>query len=253
MQGLAYDGTMDGLLSAVFYCYEYRLGEVKIRPAAFFQHTLFGNTVTVLTEEAKSARVWDGLKNKLSKTGLANFYRAFLSEESGIEDHLLAYCRHAFASKHLIDSDFSHPAVMHVSQLSKKVYREKHRMEAFVRFQLTADNMYYSAIEPDFNVLPLIEPHFKNRYADQRWLIYDVKRKYALYYDLQSVAIVELRFSEGLSNSDIGLVTHENEALYQQLWQRYFKSVNIEARKNLKLHLKEMPRRYWRRMVEKMG
>ena len=44
---------------------------------------------------------------------------------------------------------------------------------------------------------------------------------------------------------------NEEEELYQQLWQQYFSSVNIVARKNMKLHIQHMPRRYWRYLVEK--
>ena len=58
-------------------------------------------------------------------------------------------------------------------------------MEAFVRFQLTKDGLYYCIIQPDYNVLPLISNHFEKRYADQRWLIYDSRRKYGIYYDLK--------------------------------------------------------------------
>lgn len=45
--------------------------------------------------------------------------------------------------------------VLKVAQTAKKVGRKKHRMEAFVRFQLTKDNIYFVNIEPNFNVLPL--------------------------------------------------------------------------------------------------
>jgi probable DNA metabolism protein len=48
-------------------------------------------------------------------------------------------------------------------------------MEAFVRFKKCQDGLFLSLVQPDFNVLPLIERHFRNRYQDQRWLIYDEK------------------------------------------------------------------------------
>jgi probable DNA metabolism protein len=123
-------------------------------------------------------------------------------------------------------------------QTAKKVRREKHRMEAFIRFQLTKDNLYYAICQPDFNVLPLIEKHFRTRYADQRWLIYDALRKYGIYYDLEKVERVEINFNEDTSNGhDISNIYDDNEELYQTLWQQYFKSVNIVARKNTRLHI----------------
>ena len=248
---LVYDGSMEGFLSAVFHVYEYKLADVQVRPASSSQDNLFGQTMIVISDPSKAERVWKGLSERLSSNGLQQFYRSFLSELPALEDHLLQYCRYLFSSKNQVDSDFTNPSVLLINQLAKKVYREKHRMEAFVRFQLTADNIYYAVIEPDFNVLPLLSKHFRDRYADQRWIIYDSKRKYALYYDLDIVSTVEIDFNEQVSENNIQTITHENEGLYQRLWQRYFQSVNIEARKNLKLHIRHMPKRYWRKLTEK--
>ncbi|KAA9213958.1 DUF4130 domain-containing protein, partial [Acinetobacter baumannii] len=35
-------------------------------------------------------------------------------------------------------------------------------------------------------------------------------------------------------------------------WKDYFNSVNISARKNIKLHIQYVPKRYWRYMNEKL-
>jgi probable DNA metabolism protein len=130
------------------------------------------------------------------------------------------------------------------------VEREKHRMEAFVRFQLTRDNLFYAIVQPDFNVLPLIQSHFKSRYADQRWMIYDIQRKYGIYYDLAEVTEVQIMFSD-LKTTDPASIYDEKETMYQELWKQYFSSVNIKARKNTKLHIQHMPKRYWKHLTEK--
>jgi len=95
----------------------------------------------------------------------------------------------------------------------------------------------------------LIAIHFKERYADQRWLIYDCRRKYGLYYDLKEIAEVTIDFNENTSESNN--VYDEEEKLYQELWKQCFNYVNIKARKNIKLHIQHVPRRYWRWLVEK--
>ena len=41
------------------------------------------------------------------------------------------------------------------------------------------------------------------------------------------------------------------ETDYQELWKAYFKSVDIPERRNLKLHLQHVPKRYWKYLVEK--
>ena len=167
-----------------------------------------------------------------------------------IDNVIFRYIQYSLQSSFTIENDYSNADVLMIQQTSKKVHREKHRMEAFVRFKLTADNLYYATIQPDYNVLPLICKHFKERYADQRWLIYDVQHKYGLYYDLQTVEEITLDFSDTMST---GSIFNEEEEIYQQLWQVYFSNVNIKARKNLKLHIQHVQKRYWRYLTEKQA
>lgn len=74
----------------------------------------------------------------------------------------------------------------------KQVGREKHRMEAFVRFKRPKMDCFSVWSNRDFNVLPIISRHFKERYQDQRWLIYDEQRQYGIYYDLNDVHQIEM-------------------------------------------------------------
>lgn len=252
MHALLYDGSFDGFLSAVFDVYYYKFEAPHIVKEAYFNGNVFAKNHTVQTDQAHSARVWNGLAKKVSPDALKQVYKTFLSHLPNIENVLLQYIQYAFRSTASIETDFGAAAVLVVQQTAKKVHREKHRMEAFVRFQQTADNLYFSIIEPDFDVLPLITAHFRDRYTDQRWLIWDGKRRYGIYWDLKEVTIVQIAFEPAVGGGkDISLVYDESEALYQQLWQQYFKSVNIAARKNTKLHIQHMPVRYWKYLPEK--
>jgi len=252
MQTLIYDGSFEGLLCAVFDVYEYKFAEVYICTQEHFKGNIFEKIHHANNDAAHAKRVLRGLEKKLSAEALKQLYFTFLSEVEGIENVLLQYMQYVFSSADAIEKDYSHPAVITVVQTAKKVWREKHRMEAFVRFQKTADDLYYAVIEPDYNVLPLLVAHFQARYADQQWLIYDARRKQGLYYNLKTVEEVTLHFSEQMQQGKaVAAVYDEQENMYQQLWQQYFKSVNIVARKNTKLHIQHMPRRYWRYLTEK--
>lgn len=252
MQPVVYDGSFEGWLCAVFDVYYYKFTDVAVYPQHTFQDSLFKESHIVKNNQAHAKRVWDGLEKKLSADALGQIHRTFLSELPGIETILLQYVQYAFAATSSMEMDYSHPAVLGVTKTAKKVWKEKHRMEAFVRFQRTKDDLYYSIVEPDYNVLPIISKHFEDRYADQRWLIYDAKRSYGIYYNLYRVSQVEMNFAEGTNKGkDVGLLYDDQENIYQQLWQQYFKSVNIAARKNTKLHIQHMPVRYWKHMIEK--
>ena len=248
---LVYDGTFDGFLTCVFQVYDLKLKQVSIQRKSLAQESLFGSMEEVLTDQEKSDRVWRGIKKKTSATGSSRLYYAFLSEQEQIENLLLRYIQAALKSTLPIDSDFADQDVLKVTQIAKSVGREKHRMEAFVRFRLTKDDMYFATIEPDFDVLPLISIHFKRRYADQKWVIYDLKRNYGLYYDLEKVDIINLSLPEDFdATKTSGDFFATEELEFQTLWQDYFESTNITSRKNMKLHVRHVPKRYWKYLSE---
>jgi probable DNA metabolism protein len=254
MTVVVYNGSYEGFLTAVFEIYEFKFADIvfaKNIPDAGF---LFAEQHTVTSDEVKSKRVLKGLQKKLSPNGLQNVYLAFLSEQQGIEQIVFRFIQYVLATDRNVEQDFGNTIVNDFNKAVKICIRESHRMKAFVRFQLTKDNLYYALVEPDCDVLPLIQNHFKNRYADQQWLIYDAKRRYGIYYDLHNVATVEMHF-DALSNASPlnAKLFDEGEEFYQQLWRRYFSSVNIESRKNMKLHLQHMPRRYWKHLTEKIS
>lgn len=249
---LIYDGSFEGFLSCVFYVFEYNLNDVTIQHESVVQNGLFSENETVVTDKEKSDRVWKGLKKKASALSTTKIYYAFLSEQLGVENILLDYIQYIFKSKEKVDTDFTYASALKTSQIAKSVGREKHRMEAFVRFRLTKDAIYFASIAPDFNVLPLISKHFKRRYADQKWVIYDIKRQYGLYYDLQKLAFISMEFPSDFdfskTNEDYFA---EEEFEFQNLWQNYFNSTNIKERKNMKLHIRHIPKRYWKYLSEK--
>ncbi len=232
--------------------YEQKLAIVEIVPAGEEQNQLFSETQDVVTEEQKALRVMKGLKTKVSRNGMTKIKWAFLSESPGIEMKLYDMCRYIFSSRQKVDTDYSHPSVLHITNIAKQVGREKHRMEAFVRFRLTKDDIYFAIIEPDFNVLPIIIKHFKSRYADQKWLIYDLKRKYGAYYDLNKTEYVSMELPEDIGISGGNLEYFDpGEIYFQKLWKEYFDSTNIKSRVNMRLHVQHVPKRYWKYLSEK--
>lgn len=247
---VTYDGTFAGLFTAVFEIYEYKISQPHITRMAACTGSLFGKNHVVATDEGKAGRVYQKLQSVISNKTVKQLYDVYLSELKDIDNVLFRYIQYALKSKFVIENDYGNADVLTIQQVSRKVHREKHRMEAFIRFALCKDGLYYAVIQPDYNVLPLISKHFKDRYADQRWLIYDAQRKYGLYYDLHTIEEVSIDFKMA-DSPDTALIYDEDETLYQQLWQQYFSSVNISTRKNMKLHIMHMPKRYWKWLVEK--
>ncbi len=247
-----FDGTFEGLLTAVFEFYEHRPTVATLVSRCHYEPTLLDDVVDVVSDEVRAKRVWAGLCKKLRPDWQQRFYKAFLSETAEGFRHLFDFARYIFDSPPGAEANFGNPAVTAVTRLDKSVNRERHRMKAFIRFQQMEDGVFYAPIEPDFNVLPLISKFFKDRYADQPWIIYDVRRKYGLYYNLHSVEEICFELEPAIISQDsVPDILNEKEALYSMLWKEYFKSTNIEARKNMKLHIRHVPKRYWRFLTEK--
>ena len=248
---LIYDGSFEGLLSAIFEYYDLGLRSATVRPRGNNTGLLFGEEILVTTDQKKAERVWQGLKRKAGSAGARSVFKSYLSELPGIDDQILEYVKLVFSTSGNAAQDYSNPLVLKIANTVKKVDREKHRMDAFVRFRLTKDNIYVAAIEPDFNVLPLNAKHFKQRYADQPWMIFDLKRHYGIFYDLSVVRTIALQDWGKVKNGLADELLAPSEIAFTDLWKQYFKSSNIKARRNSTLHLRHVPRRYWKYLGEK--
>ena len=247
-----YDGTFEGLLTVLFSIYESKSPPNSIQPEGTAQVGLFAQPAHRETDEARAARVWDGLLRTMDPEARARLYHVFLSEDADRELLIFRYVDLALRAAQDIAENYANADVRRVQRLAQMMFREKHRMEAFVRFEKTQDELFHATIEPDMDVLPLIAAHFTKRYADQRWLIYDRRRHYGLYYDLTRTDVVRFENAAGAKSSTVSAtVLDEREPLFRLLWQTYFDHVNIPERKNLKLHRRHMPLRYWKYLSEK--
>ena len=248
---LSYDSTFEGFLTAVFEIYEFKYVNPKIIKKQDVQQNLFAEAIEIFSNEEKSDRVIKKLEKQLGRDGIKCLLHAFLSEIETVEHDLYHVIDYAVQnSAHNIMKDFGHDAVLKIIKLTKSVGREKHRMEDFIRFELLKDGVFFAKIDPDFDVLMLIIPHFKNRYQDQKWIIYDLRRKYGVYYDLKTTTIITLDLDIKLldKNNDLYAASEIN---YQKLWSEYFDHTNIKERKNTKLHVQHVPKRYWKYLTEK--
>ncbi len=246
-----YDSTFPGLLTVVFTSYAEKWKPDQITPKKRYCPGLFSAPYEVHTDEIKAKRVAKKLQC-INPSFLQLLYRVFLSEDRLREMLIYRLIQLALTKPESVKGDFRNPDLLRAKELNKQIGREVHRMHAFVRFQHTKDDLWFAAIAPDFDVMPLIGEHFEKRYADQQWLIYDTTRRYGLHYDLEKTRFVELdiektAYPEKLTPAQL----HAEEDSYQDLWRTYFQSVNITARNNLKLHLRHLPRRYWRFLTEK--
>ena len=253
-----FDGTMDGLLTAVFDAYALHEQPEQLLKSGDALPLFCEHLYHVTTDEEKARRVWTGLEKHLPREAMKLISVSWLSELPELPTPLFLYIYKVFRQGD-ISHNFADDDVLSVIDIAHSVLHEQLRMKQFIRFQKAKDGTYLAVVSPDHNVLPLITDHFSDRFNDQPWLIYDAKRHYGFYYDgkaapirvtFEDEAAVPFNLNNGKLNAEV--LSHDDQ-LFQDLWRTYFKAICIRERLNPKKQLSDMPRRYWKYMTEKNG
>lgn len=248
-----YDKTFDGLLSCVFFAYEQKKFPDLILSDSDQPSLFVDEQYHVNTEKEKSLRVWKALEKKLSGSAQRMMFCVWLSELPGMEMLLFRYIRKNIDHPLGVEMNFGDDDVLRVKEIAQQVAKEAEHLRQFIRFQETADGIYFAPVAPRHNVLSLIAPHFQGRYGGQPWIIYDTGRNTGIYFDTGTLQ--EICFSpETLAGLKPGKLDDEKlspgEAFFQHMWKEYFRSTTIKERINPKLQRRHMPQRYWKYLTE---
>jgi len=247
-----YDKTYDGLLSAVFDAFSMKTFPERLLQYGENPHLFADTTHTVVSNEEHAGRVWKGLQQKLQKKACNMLTHVWLSELKGSDELLFRYICKLFATEEKFQFNFGDDDVLEVQKIARKVAHEAHYLVQFVRFQKAADNIFFAPVRPQYNALPLAIRHFTDRFADQQWVIYDLKRKYGYYYDLHTTQEITFNDDDHLLSGKLDeTLMAEDEKQFQELWKNYFKAMTIKERINPRLHKKNMPVRFWHLLTEK--
>ncbi len=238
-----YDGTFEGLLTCIFYSYPSKL-EVKITKTKNYLPNLISSPIEIQTEMDKFHRVYSSIRDKLSYNTLKTIYYLYLSDVNDIETLIFKYIKLCYSYGNNINLAKNNEIISLVDIYSRRVSLEGHRFTGFVRFKKIQTDLYYSCIEPDHNILPIISSHFIERFSDQNFIIHDIKREVALIYNKSTSTMVD--FSKDESRKLLSYSSDE----FEFLWKTFYNSVNIKERENSKLQKMHMPTRHWHNLTE---
>jgi probable DNA metabolism protein len=249
-----YDGSFEGFLTVVFEAFNTKGDPVAIISVRRNVQLPLGDSFPIRSDKKKAQRVWAGLEKRTSPKNARLVQVAFLAQEPQTEMLLWRYLKKIFTIEvsgffqNMLDED-----VFGLVQMARRVKHEVHRFHGFVRFQETADGLYFAAIDPDHDIVRLLTSHFRARFAGQVWVIYDTKRNHGVYYDTQTVMDIVIDYP-GFDEKTGALGTHIrsiDQDHYSQLWKAYYDSINIIERQNHRQMKRAMPQRYWKYLPEK--
>lgn len=239
-----FDGTKNGLLTCIFESfYDRRIPDDVTTECV--QCGLLDEIVTIKTDNEKAERVYKCLKNCKTKYLVSDFNLTFRSGEKKRFKVLFDYLNVAISNKNIdVSKAFALPEIQAFTDLKNRIYTETHRFKGFLRFMETEKGFYYACYEPDNDITELLVPHFTAR-LQSPFIIHDIKRNILALCDGKRYKILD-----GGDNG-VTVFMSESEEIFLDLWQQYYKSINIEERKNLRQMRNYMPERYWKNLSEK--
>lgn len=243
-----YDGSYEGLLTALYRAFKKREIPVKILSSSEFREDLFYKKVKIETDAEEVEFFSEQITENISAQALNNIFHCYLSQAEKMELYIFRYLFTGFKTGEKVDEFLTRDYVRRVQDLAHKVRHESHRLKGLIRLQKAADGKYYAAVEPDYRTLILLAPHFKNRFSTMDWIIHDKKRGRAIIYSAaeREWLLIDLdkEFKPELS---------QKEEMVQDLWRSYFSAASIKNRKNRKVQQQFMPKKYWKHLIENPG
>ena len=82
--------------------------------------------------------------------------------------------------------------------------------------------------------------HFKRRLVNEKFVIADIVRNKAVIYNGERGNFFDFEMSEDMKTDDS----------YIDLWLSFYDAVAIDERKNEKLRMQNMPKKYWKNLPE---
>lgn len=237
-----YDGTLEGFLTVVFLCFKEKILPKLIIEEKKYIINLFENYKNIETDYKKADRVINGIK-KISEYSLYNVYTSFLSNKENKENMILEYIINLFSFGEKVNYMRNINAILEVENMTRTVKREAHRFKGFVRFTELDNNILYSKIEPDNDVIEIVSNHFKNRLKNEYWIIQDTKHNKLSLYNKKEIMIIH---TDNLIEDNLKI----KESEYEKLWMCFYENINIKERKNLRCQRNFMPKKYWKNILE---
>lgn len=236
-----YDGTFAGFLTCVFESYARRelpmifSGPEEVRLSMYPERT-------IETSKGQALRVYQGIANNISPAAQRLAALGFLTCLPEREQVIYQFLRLGFAKGGQVTHWLTDGRVAVLDQAVRHLTHEAHQYQGFVRFS-DFDGLLAGEIEPKNRVLPLLRPHFCDRFSNETFFLYDRTHQEALLYQPGRWAIAPMKEFR-MARPD------QREREYRRMWKAFYDTIAIRERENPKLRRSNMPKRYWSQLTE---
>lgn len=232
-----YDGSIEGLFTVIFNAYKV-LEEVDTITKRSQQMDFIKDRIKCTTELDKARRVKNSIIKNFSYSFYDSIVKVFASssdkKEIAIAKTLKKLYVNGFYYLESADED-----VIQFRDLLKRVSGEIHSFKGLLRFD-EKEGILFAKFEPQNDILFFIYRHFKSRLVNEKFVIADLRRDKAVIYNGERGEFFKFEMDENLKSEDA----------YVDLWLSFYDAVAIDERKNEKLRMQNMPKKYWKNLPE---
>ena len=238
-----YDGSYQGFLCCVAQCFFHKKLPQGVQLLDEPQGTLFG-VQAVESDPELARRVEDSVREKISPAALGMVQQGFLTCMEEKELHLIRFILKGYRHGARVTRMSVDPDVHAIDKALLYLKNEAHYHVEFMRFS-DCGGFLASMITPNNTVLPLVAPHFCERFNAENLMIFD--KSHGMGFIYQSGGRKRQFFrADSLDLPE----PSEEETRFRDLWKLFYDTIAVEGRINPKLRRGNMPMRYWQNMTE---
>ena len=239
MKIIVYDGTFEGFLTVIFTQYK-EIFKIKIESEK--DQISFLDQKYIKTDFEKAKRVEDSIKKNISKEFYYDIKIAFKSDYKNKDTIIARLIKLSFLKGEKITKSTNKYAIA-FNKMVKNYSREAHTFKGLLRFKEIQEGFLFAKYESHNDILEDLSRHFLQRMPKEKFVIYDKNRNKAfvsIYGNFEVVEILNLDIKES-----------KKEEFFQNLWIGFYDAIAIKERKNKKLMIENMPKKYWKYLPEK--
>lgn len=239
MKIIVYDGTFEGFLTVIFTQYK-EIFKIKIERGK--DQISFLDQKYIKTDFEKAKRVEDSIKKNISKDFFCDIKIALKSDYKNKDTIIARLIKLSFLKGEKITKSTNEYAIA-FNKMIKNYGREAHAFMGLLRFKEIQEGFLFAKYESHNDILEDLSRHFLQRMPKEKFVIYDKNRNKAfvsIYGNFEVVEILNLDIKES-----------KKEEFFQNLWIGFYDAIAIKERKNKKLMIENMPKKYWKYLPEK--
>ena len=263
---LVFDGSLEGLLSAIFFAYSQHIHPSDVVEAKGLQPRLGQKVFEVPTNIEAALRVQKGICLRCGPAIFEALKYSSLADDPAVGTIIYRFIRYAFEKNKVLDcsdcsqkmkcgglcrrtqkrsalNDSTHPSVAPFIAANRSVANERQKLMQFLRFEHMEGDLWFARCNPKASVVPLVMDWFAARFNTQAFLIFDELHHIAGVYEGRQWYLVK---TDNLSLPE----RTPDEQLMSRAWKRFYKTIAVESRYNPELRQHFMPKRLWRNIIE---